>query len=339
MKAIDSAIGSALEPHIVEQALVWVVTLQSGTCHAHERDACQVWRALDPRHELAWQRLNGFGQSLREGTGALPPSGARRLLQTRAMASRRTLLKGFAGLGVVAATGWSVHDRLLMPQWFADLHTGTGERRRIELAHGGAMQLDTQTALDDRGDTLHLLRGRILLELRDGPVQPLTTPLAWVSPQAGARLVVSHGETGTLVQVLAGTASLGGVHSGWRARALKAGVQPPRTSGQANPTWLKGGQQLLVTAPSLDTPGALASYPDAWARGLLIAERMPLGALVTELDRYRPGVLRCDKHVAALQVTGSFSLDQPDASLELLVRTLPIRIHHLLGYWTTVQSA
>jgi transmembrane sensor len=32
----------------------------------------------------------------------------------------------------------------------------------------------------------------------------------------------------------------------------------------------------------------------AWTEGVIVADRMPLGQLVAELDRYLPGKLRCD---------------------------------------------
>jgi transmembrane sensor len=92
------------------------------------------------------------------------------------------------------------------------------------------------------------------------------------------------------------------------------------------------GQQVGSVEP-------LDAGAQAWVDGLLIAERMPLGQVLAQLDRYRRGVLRCDPAVAALQVSGSFSLDRPDASLDLLASVLPIRVQRVFGYWANVVVA
>ena len=85
--------------------------------------------------------------------------------------------------------------------------------------------------------------------------------------------------------------------------------------------------------PASLTDGFLAQ---AWLRGILPAERMRLDALLAELSRYRPGVLRCSQQVAALRVTGSFELDDTDAALALVAHALPVRIERRTRFWVTV---
>lgn len=306
----------------MEQALHWMVTLQSGTSSAAEQVACQAWREADARHELAWQRLAALGQGMRESTAMLPASGTRRLLQARSAPSRRTVLKGFAGLGVLAATGWSVQEQALLPPLFSDYRTTTGERRQLRLGDGLMLQLDTRTALDVRPDGLMLSRGRVLLETGAAMPSVLFTAHGRVVLPPLSRLIARHGidrQPGTVVQLLQGSATV-------------ESIQGAKQS-------LLAGQQVLFDSRGIGQPQALTASVDAWTQGLLIAERMPLGEVVAELDRYRRGVLRCDPAVASLLVSGSFSLDRPDASLDLLARTLPIRVQRVLGYWASVQEA
>ncbi|WP_421549548.1 DUF4880 domain-containing protein [Pseudomonas sp. QD4] len=315
-----------LDPQVVEQAMLWIVALQSGTSDASEHAACLAWRRLDAQHELAWQRLAGLGHGLRESVGPLPAAGARKLLQARGASSRRNVLKGLAGLGVVAMGGLSVRERLLLPELFSDYRTATGERRDLQLAADVRLQLDTHTALDIRGDAAQrevlLSLGRLLLEVGAGTPLRVRTEDGWVHPAPLSKLMISLAEgnpSGTRVQVLLGSAAIS-----------------PR---QGTSVQLAAGRQLLfdphAAGPSEDLPASAS----AWTRGLLIAERMPLGQVVAELNRYRSGVLRCDPAVAALPVSGSLSLDRPDASLDLLARTLPIRIQRVLGYWASVVPA
>ena len=96
---------------------------------------------------------------------------------------------------------------------------------------------------------------------------------------------------------------------------------------------------LLPALPAAAATSSTDAAASAWTQGLLIAERMPLGELLAELDRYRTGFLRCDPAIAALQVSGAFSIDQPDASLSLLTKVLPVRVHKVFGYWANVLPA
>ncbi|WP_346010652.1 FecR domain-containing protein [Pseudomonas sp. WS 5414] len=274
---------------------------------------------------MAGQRLAGLGQDLRDSTRSLPAARTRQLLQARSHPSRRTLLKGVVGLGVVAASSWSVRERLLLPQLFSDYHTATGERRQLQLAVGTALQLDTRTTLDlqDRvqGPQLRLNSGRLLLTLGNAAPVRVVTAEARIHLAPLSQLMVSvglPGHRGTRVQLLSGSASV--------------------SLGQG-PGQVLGPRQQVDIEQRMSPVTPVAAAASAWTQGLLIAERMPLAEVIAELDRYRPGLLRCAAEVAGLRVSGSFSLDQPDASLDLLARTLPIRIQRVMGYWASVTAA
>ena len=312
----------ALEECVLEQALYWMVTLQSGTSGTAEQHACQQWRNEHPQHELAWQRLVGLNRDMRASTQALSAPGARQLLRARSTPSRRTLLKGFAGLGIATALGLSVRERVLLPELFSDYHTATGERRRVLLAHNGELQLDTRTAVDVQGSDLTLSLGRLLLVTGTDSSLRIRTNHGRVRPSALSRLIISQGlprQPGVQVQILAGGAS----------------VEPQHGVGIR----LLAGQQMSFDSHQNGQTSSVSPTAQAWTQGLLIAERMPLAEVLEQLDRYRRGVLRCDPSVAGLQVSGSFSLDHPEASLDLLTQVLPVRVQRVFGYLATVVPA
>ncbi|NWD79921.1 DUF4880 domain-containing protein [Pseudomonas reactans] len=322
MNRFKSANDQPLDECVLDQALNWMVALQSGTCGAAEQHACQQWRNENPQHELAWQRLAGLSRDMRLNTQALPASDARQLLRARSVPSRRTLLKGFAGLSVATALGLSVRERVLLPELFSDYHTATGERRHLRLADNGDLQLDTRTAVDIRGAHLALNLGRLLLSTGTSAGTTVQTSNGWVRPAALSRMIISHDlprQQGTQVQMLAGSASIEPSHGA----SLLLGM----------------GHQLSFDRLQGGPLAAVPSSADAWTQGLLIAERMPLREVLEQLDRYRRGVLRCDPAVAGFQVSGSFSLDQPEASLDLLAKVLPVRVHRVFGYLATVVPA
>ncbi|MFJ4445543.1 DUF4880 domain-containing protein [Pseudomonas sp. NPDC089422] len=314
----------ALEPAVVEQAMQWLVRLQSGASSEAEQRACERWRLQSSAHELAWQRLNGLGQGLREGTHGLSAQGARQLLQARAQVSRRAVLSGLVGAGVLIAGGYSLQQRTLLPTVFSDYATGTGERHSWHLQGGLVLQLDTGSALDiDSAAGARLLtlnRGRLLLEPGQNADVRLRSAQVLIRPAPASRLIVQQLATTTQVQVLQGAALIdygqGGARlervAGWQQHFSAAGAEP--------------AQPLNAAAT-------------AWTQGQLVAERMPLTQLLAELDRYRPGILRCDPRIAALRVSGTFSVDQPDVSLALLTEVLPVRVQRVLGYWAQVIPA
>nr|WP_262379916.1 FecR domain-containing protein [Pseudomonas sp. WS 5414] len=208
---------------------------------------------------------------------------------------------------------------------FSDYHTATGERRQLQLAVGTALQLDTRTTLDlqDRvqGPQLRLNSGRLLLTLGNAAPVRVVTAEARIHLAPLSQLMVSvglPGHRGTRVQLLSGSASV--------------------SLGQG-PGQVLGPRQQVDIEQRMSPVTPVAAAASAWTQGLLIAERMPLAEVIAELDRYRPGLLRCAAEVAGLRVSGSFSLDQPDASLDLLARTLPIRIQRVMGYWASVTAA
>jgi transmembrane sensor len=306
----------ALDPAVVEQAMLWLVRLQSGVCSEAEQLACQRWRTESSAHELAWQRLNGLGQGLRESTHGLSAQGARQLLQARTQVSRRAVLNGLVGAGVLIAGGYSLQQRTLLPTLFSDYTTRTGERRSWRLQGDIALQLDTGSALDIEGPLLTLNRGRLLLELGENAEVRLRSAQVLLKPAQASRLVVRQLATTTQVQLLKGAALV--------------------EYGQGARQELAAGWQQRFSAAGAEPPQPLNAAATAWTQGQLVAERMPLTQLLAELDRYRPGILRCDPRIAGLRVSGTFSVDQPDASLELLTEVLPVRVQRVLGYWAQV---
>lgn len=69
-----------------------------------------------------------------------------------------------------------------------------------------------------------------------------------------------------------------------------------------------------------------ADMETAWRRGKLIFNRRPLGDVVAEIERYRSGtIIIAGNRLRALEVTGVFNLDDPEALLRTIEETLPVR--------------
>jgi len=99
------------------------------------------------------------------------------------------------------------------------------------------------------------------------------------------------------------------------------------------------GQQGSFDDVAVSPLTPLCPHADAWLRGVLIAERMPLGEVLEQVARYRYGVLRCDPALAAMPVDGIFQLHDPENILLLLQHSLPIRLARRTRYWISVEAA
>ncbi|NMG36852.1 DUF4880 domain-containing protein [Azoarcus sp. TTM-91] len=324
--------AGALASAVVAQAAEWIVRLQHDDRPA-TRQACADWRALDPQHELAWQRLSALGRELRASARAVPaPLAAATLEQARASLRRhrRDSIKWMLGLGAVGLGAWQGRDALQdVPAWQAlraDLHTATGQRSEHRLADGSQLVLNSRSAVDIDFDE----RQRRIL-LRSGEIMVSTAPDA-----AGRPFVVST-EHGALLPV--GTRfSVRRLDAPGRPIRLAVfeGAVDIRPAGQGAARRLPAGRQLAFTADALLPERSLHPGEDAWTRGMLIANRMPLADFIAELDRHRSGFLRCRADAAGLQVTGAFPLDDIDGALAMLETILPLRVERFSRYWTTV---
>lgn len=318
-----------LDPAIVKQAIVWLVTLQSGAVTETDRHACAAWRKADPAHEQAWQRLNTLGQDLRSSGNHVTPPLLRSVLRSADGNTRRMVLRSLVGLGVIGGSVMVVRKQTIWQSATADHHTATGEQRNIVLADGTRVMLNTATAIDVRfNDSLRQLvlhSGEIMVttakDIAGRPFE-VATSNGNIRP-IGTRFTVRH----NLVDSPSTTA----------VAVMEGAVNVAAANGDA--VRVNVGEQTHFTALSVLTPFALDDAIAAWTDGVLVVERMRLADFIHELDRYRKGVMRCDPAVADLRVSGSFPLHDTDAVLGLLAETLPLKISHLTRYWTTIAAS
>lgn len=310
-----------LEHAVVEQAIGWRVRLASGLAAADEVDACQRWRASDPAHEQAWQRLEFFDGRL----GGITPDVASRSLRHAAVdPTRRRALKSLLLLAGTAAVVGSGTLGLRDSPWLAQQRTAVGERRRIALPDGGWLQLNTDSAVDIAYDAqqrrIRLYRGEMLVQTAPdavgrafwvdtplGRLQALGTRFAVRLDDGDARLSVQEG-------AVAVTPAL---------RSESAGV-------------IEAGRQVRFDRKGLYGETALEADSLAWSDGYLVVRQWTLGRLCAELGRYRSGVLRCAPAVAELAISGVFPLDQPEQAIAALQRSLPVRAQYRTRWWVTL---
>lgn len=316
------------------QAIAWAVRLASGTATAQDQAACERWRRAHAAHEQAWQQVQTVEQTFHGAAAAGDPHLAHSTLQAadhqRRQGKSRRRVVGLLGWGTLAvglgsfATHWLAAASWLQGGLVATL---PGERRRVAMADGGNLEVNSGSEVELRFSPLRRLvmlrRGEVFIST-GADADSLTGRRAfWVETPA-ARLEALGTRFG--VRVLDAATE----HVATRLQVTEGRVAVHPASG-APMTIAELGDTLLITAGTA-APRRLALTDQdatAWTEGVLVAKQMRLDAFVAELSRHRSAPLRCDPSAAALRVSGVFQLngtDPVDRALQVLVRALPVQV-------------
>ncbi|OZI71379.1 FecR domain-containing protein [Bordetella genomosp. 12] len=304
-----------LDAALLEAAADWAIRMRYETPDEQARHEFSLWLAQSESHAQAWARA----QAVMGSFAQLPGDLGREVLRLRGQ-RRRGLLRAVVAASVALPAGWVAWKQA--PRWSATYGTGVGERRAWSLDDGSVLVLNTDSAVEQqftfRQRRLRLIAGEILLT--SGPAQP-GRPLLVETAQGevealGTRFSVRQGQGSSQVAVFEQAVEL-----------------RPRAAASRR---LSAGQQATLLADGASDYQAVQPSAIAWEHGMLVVTDWPLGEVLSELSRYRRGVLRCEPRVAAMRVSGALSVADTDAALALLVRRLDLRIARLGPYWTTL---
>lgn len=318
--------GQTLPEAIVDQAIDWSIRLNNPDHSDLQATTFAQWLDSDPRHAAAWQRIH----FIRDNYSGLPSGLAHRTLSNaqaqRQHKSRRQVLKLLGMTGVIAGSGWLGASYTPWQRLMADITTAVGELRTVQLADGSEITLNTDTAiryeLTPSRRQITLLRGEIRIESGDDVAFTPRRPLWTATPQGqilaiGTRFNVRLEGDKTRVSVQEGQVALHG--NATDAVAI-----------------IRAGESRWLTPHHSETPPPRAFAEDAWTTGVISGENIPLGELLDELARYRPGVLRYDPALAHWPVSGVFQLSGTGQTLDFLTQVQPIAVHYRTRWWTTV---
>ena len=301
----DSRTESSIE--LSDQALDWIVKLHSGAAQSEDRIAWRKWRQTSPDHEAAAQEAELIWQGI--GTAGVTWSKKARSRRV----TRRTVLAG--GSAIAFAAGLN-QAGILGPHLLAEYQTATAERRSISLKDGTRVTMNARTALSGRFSEgrrrADMYRGQAIFTVADTGAVPFTiTDRRTRLHCSGGTVDVNLCEGMMSVVVLDGVATLSGAEGDLRL------------SRNQRVTVSDDGRFSRVAAVD-------AEAETAWRRGKLIFDRRRLGDLAVELERYRGGrILILGDQLAGMEVSGVFDLGAPDAVLETIQMSLPVRVSRL----------
>ncbi len=288
-----------LNDPVAEEAIGWLVQIQSGEFTPAQQEALEEWRSTSAHHRQVYQQLIAGLDQLKASPWR-GRSSAQLLRSLEQPNSRRAFLRtSLCAVGLAAGVGW-VSRFEEAGQTYA---TGTAERRTWQLADGSTLKLNARSQVVGESRSLELRAGEMLVNATH-PLQ-ISTRVGRISADSGRLMLSEQGSAVRLVTLDADAV----LH-------FEGGAQQRIGMHQST---LFDHQRVLAQVP-------MAATETAWLEGWLVVRNQTLATVVDAIRPYRSGVVRLDAKVAGLRVTGRFPLDDARQTLEALEQSLPIRV-------------
>jgi len=311
-----------------DQAIDWIVRLNSAQATEQDRLLAAQWRHRSPSHRKAYAEAEQLMLDMGEAMAAKPlraEAPAFPVKPARYAAPALRISAAVCLLLLLALPFTSLNDR-----WFSDYYTAVGEQKTVILADGSRVTLDTDTALtvaySATGRQLTLKRGQALFLVaadRARPFEVVAGPA--VVKALGTVFEVAEVELATRITVLEHAVGVKGLHErDYPATArIEAGLQA-----------LYDRENGLRAGIAVDTNSSTA-----WQRGKLVFNNQTLKQVVAELDRYVPGrIALIDGHTANLRVSGVFPVNDPAATLKMIEQILPVKVTRITPWLTLLHG-
>lgn len=323
LSPLSDQTAAPIDLTVLDEAADWMMRLQSGDMSDAERQTFNGWRVRSAQHTAAWQRAENIMATF----GTVPPPVGQETLRRLRKSSRRDVLQLLGMATIAAPLAWVAWRQSPWREWTAAVRTATGEQKRLELADGTQLILNTASAVDvditatERRILLHA--GEVLITTGRDP-SPTFRPFVVQTLQGTVRAL----GTRFCVQQRLDTCHVAVFEHAVEIRPLEGAA-----------IRLDAGQRTEFSTTAVQPARPADASVAAWEQGMLVARSMRMADLIDQLGRYRTGVLRCHPDVAELPVSGAFSLRDIDTSLALLQKTLPVRVVARTRYWVTVEPA
>jgi transmembrane sensor len=321
-----------------EQAVRWIVRLQSGAVTGDDRRAFDAWLAAQPEHRSEFEQVSKMWTTLDDARSLLSEEiDKSEVLWAHHAAHRQSASRWL--WWTRAATVGSVLALLLATAWWWTglpetvlYETAKGAPRQETLADGSIVTLNTDTKL-----TVQMSRAERLIRLERGEAwftvshderRPFTVQAAnGRIRDIGTQFIVTKSALDVQVSVWEGLVE----------------VDAHATDGApSHPVTLHGGQQL-----SYGTDGRLSgvvafdqSTVGSWREGKLIFRSQPLKQVLAEVARYGTEDIRLlDPSLDAFPVSGVFNIQDIEQAMHTLQASLPIRVRRVHDHLIIVERA
>lgn len=320
---------SKLAPvEISDEALHWIVRLNSGNATDADWHAWQVWRAADPEHERAALEA----EHLWAGMSALRvdrKTGLARPRQEPTTLSRRNLLAGIGTVAACGTVGYGAWSSGLLTPLLTDHSSSVASTQLIQLPDGSNVTLNARSAINvDFGSgtrNVELVRGQAFFEIAGDASRIFRLRAGNVAVEA------VHAASFDVVRDLPDSSTEVAVAQN-AARVAVSGAEAAVRQGQ-----IVGVDQAGRIGPVRSQD---ASMTASWRQGVYIADDRTLNDVIAALSAWHRGtIMMTGSELGHLRVNAVLDLRDPLGSLDALQGGLPIRVRHFTRFMTTISAA
>jgi transmembrane sensor len=325
---------------IDEVAAEWVVRLGSDQRTHADEDAFRAWLEQDPAHAQAYADCaalwHAVGElvSTSEAHTTLKPLRAPAPVKRRF--NRRMVVLSALGTAVALAAAFIGP---LVDNGVSTIQTAVGEQRRVQLADGSGVFLNTGTKLRVKLMATQRLifidRGQAFFEVAKDINRPFRVFAGRTEIRAlGTAFEVRRTGDGIQVTLEEGKVA---IYRGEDGSSELLGAPPP-TVTSPDSTFSRGTSERLAVL----TPGEQAVFKStesvaigkvdltktqAWRYGRMILDNAPLGDVISDLNRYGGvQIILADPRLADIRVSGVFHTGRPEDFIESVTAAFPVEI-------------
>jgi transmembrane sensor len=305
------------------EAARWVARLDRAPLTPDENAVLDAWLAVDTRHAGAFARARAVSLRFDKARALAPGFETRASPPPPRVGPGVRLRHGVIGVALAASVAaaflWWTPGPPVEPQHIV---TARGEVRRVALADGSSLTLDTASAVELRFDArerrVALAHGEALFDVAKDAARPFTVAAAGVEFRAVGTSFSVRSEPGEKLRLF-----------------VREGVVQV-TTGQG--AALRAGANMAVEIDSERPPVARALTPAelqrrlAWERGQLSFNDDTLNDAVREFARY--SALRIELDDAALgkrRIAGLFAASNPLGFAQAVALSLGLEVEQRDG--------
>lgn len=313
----------------LHDATNWYVQLTSDTATEKDRVAWKDWLNADPANKHAWQQVEEVTNCFM-GLNSKTSIAVLNRNYTPASSTRRQVLKNLSLLFAFSSAGWLTYREKPWYHFMADYTTAKGEVQTFRLDDGTKLVLNTDTKVsihfDEHVRGVRLLQGEIYIETAKES-NPVYRPF------------IVHTMHGTITAL--GTRFSTRIYNNRSCvNVYENAVEVRPIDGLGDKVVVNAGEEVKFTSMLFQQKMLFdMSAADAWTKGFIIVDNMPLAKVIDELSRYRHGVVRCDPSIADLEISGAFPVTDVDAALLSIAKTLSLRIESFTPYLVMLKPA
>lgn len=314
------------------EAVAWI-TRMNGRPSRRERTDFKAWLNRDPLHLQVFDRVHAMWSSTSvSGLDVAREHDAQLSRHLDTLQRLRKRKRAVAATGIVVVCfamllggAWMWLERPnLFQDMAADYATGRGERRTVVLEDGSSVLMDADSALDvdlsDTQRTVHLIRGNAYFDVSHSQIPFVVTAENGQSRVLGTAFDIAIGDDDVSV-------------------TLERGSLRVSAGSEHGSVILKPGETVSYDAANVgNVRQADLDATMAWHEGRFVFNDMPLIDVLNTIGRYRSGrIVVIGQQLGQRRVSGSFSLDDPDAALAAVQSTVGFRVDKVAGALVVVR--